>query len=262
MKFESAWWEILFDFHKQRRSHVLVTVIALRGSYPQQVGAKILVDERGLVVGTVGGGAVELKAIEHAKKILVDQLSCHQLVWNLQVDLAMSCGGEVTLLFEPFHLQSAWKIAIFGAGHVAQKLIPLLAQIDCHVTWVDNRMEWLDKNPVAANVTKKLVSKMEEEVDQLVPGTFIVSVSIGHVQDFPIALRALQRASFPYIGIIGSSVKSQKLKKQLSDSGISSQAISAIHCPVGEPLGTNQPMEVAISILAQLLKERDRLHRI
>ena len=262
MKLESAWWEVLHDLHRQRRSHVLVTVVALRGSYPQQVGAKILVDDHGLVAGTVGGGAVELRAIEHARKILVEKLPCHQLVWNLQVDLAMSCGGEVTLLFEPFHLQSSWEIAIFGAGHVAQKLIPLLAQIDCHVTWIDNRQEWLDKTLVGSNVTKKLVPKMEEEVDLLSPGTFIVSVSIGHIQDFPIALRALQCARFPYIGIIGSKVKSQKLKTQLSDSGISTEAISAIHCPIGEPLGTNQPMEVAISILAQLLKERDRLQCI
>jgi len=83
-----------------------------------------------------------------------------------------------------------------------------------------------------------------------------VCMSQGHATDLPILQRAFERDCFPFIGCIGSDVKAKKLKKELIEHGISEAKTHSLHCPVGLPIGNNDPCEIAISIAAQLLKER------
>src|SRR5688572_2755066 len=118
---------------------VCVTMVQAIGSTPQDTGSKMLVTAEGLVTGTVGGGKVEHKAIEHAKEILLPPIAdsrrptAHLLEWNLKRDVGMTCGGSVKLFFETYN-HSEWRIVVFGAGHVAGAVVECLAPLDCHVT--------------------------------------------------------------------------------------------------------------------------------
>ena len=135
------------------RPFVSVTLVEAVGSTPQDTGTKMLVDDSGLVFGTVGGGKVENQAIQFAQQMLADgdAPTCQLVEWNLQRDVGMTCGGVVKLYFEAYNFRD-WRIVIFGAGHVAQALVRCLLEMECQVVCVDQRAEWLAKLPQAAKL--------------------------------------------------------------------------------------------------------------
>jgi xanthine dehydrogenase accessory factor len=236
---------------------VIVSLVHVKGSAPQEVGAKIIVGSQGLLFGTVGGGKVEEKAIAHAKALLLIDTAHDFVEWNLQKDVGMTCGGVVGFYFEKMIPKALWKVAVFGAGHVAQELVRLLVKLDCDITCVDPRTDWLNKLPDHFRLHKIQSNDMKEVVKTLHPDTFIASMTMGHAYDLPILMEAMNHGNFPYIGAIGSDSKARVLKNDLAKNGVDSTLISTLHCPIGEPFGNNQPVEIAISVAAQMIKIRD-----
>jgi len=252
----------LFIDHVQKlretgKEAVVVTMVHARGSAPQEIGARIIVGSEGLLFGTVGGGKVEEKCIAHAKAMLAAGTDHDFAEWNLQKDVGMTCGGVVSLYFERMLPAAKWKIAVFGAGHVAQELIPLLLKLDCDITWIDPRIDWLNKIPDHYKLTKIATNEMKDVVKSLHPKTFIASMTMGHAYDIPVLTEAMKNYSFPYVGVIGSESKARILKADLQKAGIAEDVIAQLHCPIGEPFGNNNPVEIAFSIVAQLLTLRD-----
>ena len=92
---------------------VVVTLVQAEGSVPHNVGGKMIVTDGGLDHGTVGGGRIEAKAIEHAINMVVDGQVTDLVQWNLTTDVGMTCGGRVQLFFEVCN-NAAWPIVIFG----------------------------------------------------------------------------------------------------------------------------------------------------
>lgn len=251
------------DLKKLIESHaafVLVTLVDVKGSAPQNTGAKMLVTRDGLHAGTIGGGKLEFKALSQAKELLQGSKGPTLLAhWNLKTDVGMSCGGLVSIYFETFQVK-AWKIAIFGAGHVANSLIPLLLPLDCHVECIDPRREWLDKCPKSHKLSLTHTEDMPSQVHRLDAHTFVLLMTMGHSTDLPILLQILRTKRFPYLGVIGSPAKALRLKKDIEEAGLPSNCKDAFYCPIGLKLGSNHPHEIAISVMAQLLYERDRFY--
>lgn len=245
---------------------VVVTLLANRGHAPQDPGAKAIFSQRGLECGTIGGGKVEAKALGVAQEILAkSELSESERVfsvtWNLQHDVGMTCGGEVTFLFEATRA-CKWQIVVFGAGHIAQALVPLLLTLDCRVTCIDSRSEWLDRLPPASARLRKLCSSDMPsliETASLPAQAFYTLMTQGHATDLPILKQLLHRFEPAYVGVIGSKVKAIKIRNELKAEGIPPERIEALKCPMGLALGTNEPAEIAISIAAQLLEVRARV---
>lgn len=238
---------------------VLVTLIEALGSVPQDTGAKMLVTAAGLHTGTIGGGRVEAQALALAQDLLSRQNSAPRFVsWTLKSDVGMTCGGAVKLYFEP-HLAATWPIVIFGAGHIAQALLPVLLPLPCSLTIYDTRPEWLDKLPRARHLRAVHLPDLAPAVDTLPPGAFVLCMTQGHRTDRPVLHRALATRTFPFIGVIGSDAKAAVLRRELLADGLAPALAEQFHCPVGLPFGTNHPHEIALSIAAQLLTERDRL---
>ncbi|GAB5401835.1 MAG: xanthine dehydrogenase accessory protein XdhC [Aureliella sp.] len=240
------------------RSFVTITLVDIRGSAPQILGAKAIVTESGIESGTVGGGKIEAASIVHAQELLSSGASATDFVtWNLQTDIGMTCGGEVKLFFE-VHAATAWPIAIFGAGHVAQALVRLLIRLNCHVTCVDPRPEWLDRLPTDPKLATHCTDSPKDLVAKLPSETFFVLMSKGHATDLPVLAEVLRSRIAPFVGVIGSAQKASVLRRDLSELGLSSELINTFHCPIGLPFGNNTPQEIAISITAQLLQQRDK----
>lgn len=240
-------------------SKVIITLAAYKGSVPQNLGAKAVVTEMGLQSGTVGGGKVEARAILFAQEMLQNKNSpiCELVTWNLTTDIGMTCGGVVTFLFE-LEKQSSWKIAVFGAGHVAQELVPLLCRLDCQVACLDERTEWLEKIKPEKNLTKILSTNLKSEVEKLSMDTFFVLMTQGHATDLPILAEILRRyPAAPYIGVIGSKTKALSLKNNLKLMDFNEEKINKFFCPIGLDIGNNTPIEISYSVLAQLLQQRD-----
>lgn len=240
---------------------VQVTLVDVIGSTPQDQGAKMMVNGSGLIVGTVGGGRVENKAIEHAQNLIKEKKRTDFVEWHLKTDVGMTCGGIVKLFFEVFN-EAQWKIAIFGAGHVAQALVRALLPLPCVLTCLDTRQAWLDQMPTQANLKKIHTDDLAQEVAHLDPASFIVVMTQGHKTDVPILARILKREPFPFLGVIGSNAKAGVMRQELVSLGIPPDRAEGFLCPVGLKLGNNSPPEIAISIAAQLLQRRDEIsHR-
>ncbi len=239
---------------------VVVTMVDIRGSAPQIQGAKAIVTANGVVSGTIGGGKIEAQAISRSQEMLASQQprGCEFEVWNLQTDIGMTCGGEVKLFFEP-HLSNDWELAIFGAGHIAQAVIPLLLGMNCRITWVDQRAEWLARGPEHAKLRKVQCENLTDALSGISERSFIVLMTQGHATDLPVLENVLLHRRSPYVGVLGSLQKAKAIARDLREHGLSEELLKQFHCPMGLPLGNNTPAEIAISIVGQLIQERDRL---
>lgn len=237
--------------------YVLVTLTDVKGSAPQDIGAKMIVTENGLHFGTVGGGKVETRSITVAKELLGNPKSKHFTTfdWNLQTDIGMTCGGLVTMSFEVVRSMN-FKVTIFGAGHVAQALVRLLCNIKCDVTCYDTRAEWIEKMPTHPRLKVFVKQKLSDEVQHIDKNSFIILMTMGHAHDSPILQEIMKNKVFPYVGVIGSKAKRNALEKDLKAANIEN---FDFNCPIGLDIGDNSPEEIAISVAAELLQKRDRL---
>jgi xanthine dehydrogenase accessory factor len=250
------------------RPFVTVTVVDVLASAPADVGSKMLVTSEGSSFGTIGGGPLEHKALAHARAMLAGESAGGAAVfveWDLQSDLGMTCGGVVRLFFEAHNLAS-WPIVIFGAGHCCQALVRILLTLQCQITVVDPRDEWLARlppDPVSPGKSRPtLATKPQPDYVAEIPvGAFVVLLTTGHVHDQAVLTEILRSrpTDFPYIGVIGSQAKASALRQGLLAAGIPPSALSRYHCPIGLPIGNNDPAEIAVSIAAQLLEQRDLL---
>lgn len=236
---------------------VAVTVVDTMGSTPQDRGAKMLVTAEGNVHGTVGGGKVEARAIQEAQTMLADDKApkTRFYQWSLEKDIGMTCGGIVRVYFEAFNV-TRWNIVIFGAGHVANALIDILKTLDCRITCIDPREEWLSRLPSSPKLTRVLAPDMPSQVASIPDGSFVLLMSMGHTTDKPILIEILRTRTFPYLGVIGSNSKAKRLRQDVLDAGLPPESTKAFFCPVGLEIGSNHLHEIAVSVAAQLLQIR------
>lgn len=233
---------------------VTATVVDTHGSTPQDAGSKMIVTADGLDFGTVGGGKVEARILEEARQLIIEEQSTRFFDWSLKSDIGMTCGGRVKVFLESVNI-ATWQIVIFGAGHVTQALAKVLATMPCRVTCIDPRQEWLDRLP--ANISHRRTDDPPAEVSSIDDDSYVLCMTQGHASDLPVLRQIFQTdRQFPFLGVIGSQAKRAVLEKELTAAGIPAGRIQ-MHCPIGLPLGTNHPAEIAISIAAQLLEVRD-----
>ncbi len=248
-----GWLEQLFKIGCDKVNHVVVTLVEIKGSAPQIIGAKMIVTAQGLYFGTVGGGKIEAHCIKLAQEFIKTGTGSQMHTFNLQKDIGMTCGGEVSLFFDT-HFFTQWTIAIFGAGHVSQELCRILQTWSCQVKVFDTRQEWINKLGLSSNIEAKFATDLANEVKLLPNGTFLLSLTQGHSADVPVlevALKLIER--FRFIGVIGSDIKRQRIKSELADLGVAQKALDFLRCPVGLDIGDNTPPEIALSIAAQIL---------
>jgi xanthine dehydrogenase accessory factor len=259
----ATFYEQLLALEQEGTAFVFVVLVESLGSTPQDSSAKMLVTTAGLYAGTVGGGRVEAKAIELALGLLhTASIDSRFVNWTLKGDVGMTCGGSVKLYFEPHPAGgtgAAWPIWIFGAGHVVQALVPVLAPLDCQLTVCDPRSDWLDRLPRAGNIRYLQAEQPADLVPKMPDNAFLLCLTKGHSSDLPVLQRALAEKHFPYIGVIGSDAKAVVMRRELIAAGLPANLAGKFHCPIGFPFGTNDPQEIALSIAAQLLTERDKL---
>ena len=248
----AIWLDALAAADRDNQPAVLVTVLAARGSTPREAGAKMVVSADG-TAGTIGGGNLEYQCEAAARALLAANAEGPSTRdFPLGPALGQCCGGHVTVLFEvlrPPRLQ----IALFGAGHVGQALITLLADLPCRVSWIDPRPEALPAS-VPPNVTPVRTAQPALTIASLPPGSLILVMTHDHQLDFEIVSAALQRRDLLAVGLIGSDTKRARFLSRLARMGIESETLI---CPIGLPgIEGKEPAVVAISVAAQILQLR------
>lgn len=258
------------ELEAQSIPFVVVTMLSSRGHAPQDPGAKIIVTEKGLHCGTVGGGKIEARCIQEGLLMLKSDARVQMFDWNLQKDIGMSCGGEASFLFES-HQHLLWRVCVFGAGHVAQALVRTLLNLQVRVVCIDHRKEWLDRLPENPKLKKLWVQEGSQALSSMVTNLseadYFISMTQGHASDLPVLTEILlQYEKVSYVGVLGSDVKAKKIRVDLQAAlqarGLPADEIqkrmAQLHCPIGLPFGNNSPQEISISIVAELLQCRDQ----
>jgi xanthine dehydrogenase accessory factor len=160
-------------------------------------------------------------------------------------------GAPVTVFVEPVALTS--HAYIFGGGHVARCVAPLLAQLDFSPAVYDDRPEFASRAlfPTAADV---ICAPFAEAYARLTvtPDDEIVIMTRGHANDLVILTFAL-RTPACYIGLIGSRSKIAHTKSLLLQEGFTEADFARVHTPIGLPIQAETPMEIAVSVAAEMI---------
>jgi xanthine dehydrogenase accessory factor len=238
-------------------SAALATVIERSGSAPQVVGAKLLLLDDGTLVGTVGGGAIEAQVVEACRATLREGRS-RRVRAHLVRDLGMCCGGSMEVFVD--HLQAQTRLLVFGAGHVAQALVPMAVAAGFSVTVLDDREELL-AHPGFADARAEAydVDELRDAGFSLRASDYVLIVTRDHARDEQ-ALCALLRQPHAYLGMIGSRRKVHAVLRRIlhreQQQGRSRPDLSRVHAPIGLDLGGRTPGEIAVSIVAELVARR------
>ncbi len=238
------------ELNQNKNEFVLCTVVDSSGSTPRKSGAKMIVTQSCETFGTVGGGIVESEVINKAGEMLKDRLPNQLMKFELNEKGKGVCGGSMTVFLEGFYSNN--RIIIFGAGHVSEAVCDLLKKMDYHITVFDNREERL-MLPSFSYCERICAGyeKIEEKITSN-ENTDILIMTPNHQYDFEVAEKML-RKKYRFLGLMGSKKKKMELINYLKQRGFSDVEINRIHIPVGLPIGSSTPYEIAISIAAELI---------
>ncbi len=184
----------------------------------------------------------------------------------LDADLALQSGHTSTITIngidesnhpQTFHLDyhPTEQLVIAGGGHVGQALAMIASKLDFEITVIDDRHDYASEQRFPG--AKCIVGPIENELQKLTitPHTYIVIVTRGHKHDAS-ALGSVVNSDAKYIGLIGSKRKILTIYSDLVSQGVSESVLAKVHSPIGLNLGAVTPMEIAISIAAELVAVR------
>jgi len=145
---------------------------------------------------------------------------------------------------------------IFGAGHVGQALVRLLAELALfEITWIDSRPELLPGS-LPEGVTPHVCDAPAELAASAPAGTHVVVMTHDHALDYELCRVILGRGSSSWLGLIGSASKSARFRSRLLRDGLTRETVSKLICPIGVPgISSKLPGAIAIAIAAQLLQQ-------
>jgi xanthine dehydrogenase accessory factor len=241
--------EELARIKEQGTSAVLATVVEAQEGGWAELGEKWLICDGQVKLGTVRHDEILHVIIKEAEARLQEERS--KLV-PLEIPAA---GGKVDVFFEV--MPSPPKLIVVGAGHIAVPLAKFAKALDFHVTVIDDRLLFAnrDRFPEADEV---LVGDMAETIKSLpiTSSTYIVLVTRGHKYDEP-CLREIIHGPAKYIGMIGSKRRVKACFQRFRDEEkIADEVIQRVYAPIGLDINTETPEEIALSILAEMIKVR------
>jgi xanthine dehydrogenase accessory factor len=239
-------------------SCVLCIITSTSGSTPRKAGSKMLVLPDGSIFGTIGGGSIELAVIRDAAEIFRSREPMVRS-YELEEDLAMHCGGSVSVYFDP--VLSAPKLYIYGAGHIGRALGKFASSLGFRIFFFDDRPDIYREFHVegAECITGDYFETIEKtEFDK---DTYIVITTPKHIYDEQI-LGIVAKKDHAYLGMIGSKRKvAEARKKFLSEGTLTEEQLDEVDMPIGIPFAAETPEEIAISILAKLIDTRNTLRK-
>jgi xanthine dehydrogenase accessory factor len=318
----------LWTFIKDRLSNdervALLVVAESTGSSPGRAGYKMAVGQSGDLIGSIGGGVMEVNLVEQARAILSEEpatanpfrtaLIEQEHRKNSDHPSGMICSGRqaillrildgtdlphVTAAFDALATSTdAWitlsqnsfavgqaeactlnisfhrvsnseftyteklgaknDLIIIGGGHCALALSDLMSRMDFTIRIFDDRpkLNTLEKNEFADEIT--IIDSYAQLAEHIAGGgdTYVVVMTLGYRTD-EIVVRALLSREFKYFGVLGSRAKMATLLRELKDEGFPQEELDAIRTPIGIPINSHTPEEIAVSIAAEIISVKN-----
>lgn len=231
------------SLHFQFVSHNSVEWRSLVSAVVNRIAAKqsgwlILKLDGSLATLTDGGGIIIAGKEMWVKKEL---LSSGSTLLGNQFSIKLPIGDRAIL---------------FGAGHCTRALAPVLETVGFRTTIFDEREAFanLDRYPGAERIICGNFSDIDASIT-IEPNDYIVIMTSGHKFDLEVQSQVL-RHPHAYCGVIGSGKKIAYAQQVLRERGIAEEVIQAVHTPIGLPIHSVTPEEIAVSIAGEMILER------
>ena len=146
------------------------------------------------------------------------------------------------------------KLVICGAGHVSLALVRLGSMLDYTVTVIEDR-EAFAARAKEAGAQFVICRPFEEALNALGsdPGTAFVIMTREHAYDVH-CLRCILRKPYAYAGMMGSRGRTGQIRQQMLEEGFDAGKVEGLYMPIGLPIGSRTPQEIAVSVMAQIIK--------
>lgn len=166
----------------------------------------------------------------------------------LEADMDVSLIREEWFSTQP-------NLVICGGGHVSCELVKMASCLDFRIKVLDDREEFANRErfPLADEVICDTFDHLENYLE---PNGYYCVVTRGHKDDF-LCVKTILQHPYQYLGMIGSRTKVEKTFGNLRQEGIAEEKIGTIFAPIGLPIKAVTPAEIAVSILAQIIQEKN-----
>jgi len=146
------------------------------------------------------------------------------------------------------------KLVICGAGHVSLSVIRLCATLGFEITAIEDREEYAGKAR-EAGADRVLCRRFGEALDGIEGdrSTAFVIMTREHVHDVD-CLRRILRKPYAYAGMMGSRSRTDQIREQMLREGYDAGKVGELHMPIGLPIGSRTPEEIAVSVAAELIQ--------
>jgi xanthine dehydrogenase accessory factor len=204
----------------------------------------------------VGGGCVEADVIRAARDVL-DTGVPRRMKFELHGEDAertgIACGGVLEVMIESLEEP---RVVLIGAGHVAKAVCALAAGLEFRVTVVDDRPDFANRErfPDADEIVVAELTALAGAV-RVGRNAAVICMTRGHAEDL-VALRFALGTPARYVGVLGSKGKRLQFREALLADGHAPEVIESLHMPVGLEIGAETVEEIAVAIVADLIRER------
>ena len=179
--------------------------------------------------------------------------------WGIQISGQLPLSRHPERIGNLFaeQINAPGKVYVFGGGHVAQELVPVLAHLGFRCTVMDDRPEFTKPElfPGAESVICGDLTRLEEYMS-IGNEDYVCVMTRGHAHDTVVQAQVL-RCRPTYCGVIGSAFKAAGVRKTLKEEyGLLDEELDLVTTPIGLPIKGETPAEIAISIAAQMILHR------
>jgi len=241
---------------ESHQAFVRATVVKAVGSVPGKSGSAMLVRADGTTMGTIGGAQLE-EEVKALARVAFERKEGDLHHFDLQAwkpgGLASLCGGSVEVAIE--YVAARPNLLLWGGGHVAQALAHLLPTLEFDYSVADDRPEWVGEDRFPSADRREVVDP-ERLFQVFDPPSFTHLYLLGYDARKDLEVLALALDRFPNtIGLIASASKREHMYASLRERGAPRESLARIRSPVGLPIGAESPAEIAVSIVAEIVRE-------
>jgi len=250
-------FEEIVRLREENQSVSLATIISNTAYDLVKEHSKMLVRKDGSVVGTLGGGRIEEEVRTEAHKILgQDLLKIMDFTLNEEEakNLKAVPGTLLKVFIESLLAQPV--LYLFGGGHVSLQIAKVAKLAGFKLVVIEDRPAFGNKErfPEADEIIIDDFSTVAKKLE-FNESSYIVAVTRGHQHDEKIIEQVVWKPA-KFIGMIGSKRKIRIMWDKLHAKGIPMELLEQVHAPLGIDIGADNPEEIAISIVAELIQVR------
>ena len=183
--------------------------------------------------------------------------------WGITVpeDLELSRHPARTGSIFAEQVNTSGRVYIFGGGHVAQELVPVLSHVGFRCVVMDDRPEFT-KQELFPGAESIICGDLRRIGDYMSIGSedYVCVMTRGHAYDTVVQAQVL-KCRPTYCGVIGSAHKAAGVRKTLKEEyGLMEEELDLVTTPIGLNIKGETPAEIAISIAAQMILHRAELN--